>query len=151
VTAPAKILQVLTPVVDGLPGKRFGFHWVEVNVPSQRQQIPITLHQFGFVASSIQMPGAIMLGVEPDRIGRIELVHERTQVCSGGFNQQMKMVGHEGVGIEPDMMSGNVFIQYIEKSLAVAVLMKNLLPPGAAGRYVIDGAFELYAEYSSHG
>jgi hypothetical protein len=126
-------------------------HGIQMDVAGQVEQIAIAAYRGSMEAPLHQMPRPAMLGVEIQRIGRLEPVHKHTQIRSGGFDQQVEMVRHQAIQIETNSVLFRRFAQPLHKSPAIRIVQEYRCPGHATLRHMIEPPLKLDASLSRHG
>ena len=109
-----------------------GPHWIQMQIAAELQQIPVGLYQPGTVAALHQMPPPLMTAVEPDHVASSKVLHESAEVGVGCFNQQVRMVFHQGIEVQDDTVSQDTGAQGIHKPATIFVVPDNgpaFVPP----------------------
>jgi len=79
-----------------------GSHRVQVDVIQERPKTILRLHQNRFVTSSEDMPPEPIAGVDPVRKGILQASHSARKVPFWSLNQQVVMIAHQHVCMQPE-------------------------------------------------
>src|ERR1700757_4089744 len=96
------------------------------------------------------MTHSIVTLLERDRVAGVEPVHALRQRVLGQLNEQMKVIGHERVGVQDPLEARHAFPEEMEKELAVAVVHEYALFRITARHDVEEGPGILKPKWSSH-
>jgi hypothetical protein len=66
------------------------------------------------------------------------------------FQQQMIMVGHQDIRVEPHAKQAHHFLQQLEKTTAVLVIAEDVAPLVATGRHMTPPAGAFDSQSSRH-
>ena len=73
-------------------------HRIALDIPAQRQQVGITVHQDGFEPPLEQMPRKAMPLIESLGVDAIHMPHQPRQVAHAGVKHQVEVIAHQAVG-----------------------------------------------------
>ena len=74
------------------------------------------------------MTRATAAAVKAHRIGHLKMAHKFAQIRPGGANQQVKMVGHQNIGHQVNIMNFAADSKGFHKGYAILIGQKNILP-----------------------
>ncbi len=69
-----------------------------------------------------------MAAIEAHRVGHLKMAHKFAQIGPGGVNQQMKMVGHQNIGHQVDIINFAAVGQRFQEGFAILIGQKDILP-----------------------
>lgn len=98
-----------------------------MDVTDQFQQVSILFTQDGFVAVLEKMAVAMVAEVKGDSIPRNEAAHDRGQICAGGPEQKVCMVGNQRPGIARCLGLTQNSTEPIQKIVPVGIAKKDSL------------------------
>jgi hypothetical protein len=73
-----------------------------VDVTGENGQIFVFIHENALVSSLVEMSDPFVTSIVIAGIGYIKLAHEFRKVSEGRFDQEVKMVYHENIGVQLD-------------------------------------------------
>jgi hypothetical protein len=79
-----------------------------MDIANQRQQIFVPIADNGFVPALEEMADFAIASVEMLGVGLLQSLHEFGQRNATSLHQQVDVVGHQAVGVDPDMALGAV-------------------------------------------
>jgi hypothetical protein len=79
-----------------------------------------------FVAAGKEMAKFLVAWVETDSVGAQQPLHSRHQIGLGRFDDEMKVVGHQAIGVHLPAGFLARFGQRLEEAVAVMVVSKML-------------------------
>ena len=79
----------------------------------------------------------MMAAVKANRVGHLKVAHKFAQIGQGGVNQQMKMVGHQNIDHQVDMINFAAIGQRFHEGFAILIGQKNILPVIASVHHVV--------------
>src|SRR5437764_13046841 len=97
------------------------------------------------------MPAPSMPPIEPNRVAYIEPVNGPGKVRFGDFDQQMVVIGHQHVGVQPHSKHAHHLFQQLQEMAPVLVIAENIATLIAARREVIPTSNPLNSQRSGHG
>ncbi len=81
-----------------------------------------------------------MASIEIACIQDVELAHKGRHVGLGGLDHEMKMVAHQDIAMEPDLVGLHREPQAVDKRLAVLVIAQDSLARIPTTRHVVEGS-----------
>ena len=150
VAAPVEGVEVGSTV--GGNGLAFagGADGVEVDVFDEPTGVGVGFDELGFEAALEEVSAAAVAVVEADGVSDLEPADGLAEVCPWSFQDEVIMVRHQTVGVEPDAEAFDHFGQCVEETVAVMVVAEDGLAFVTAGGDVIGGIRELNAERTCH-
>lgn len=88
--------------------------------------------------------------IEGLRVHAVELAHGFGQIGVWGFKKQVVVIGHQAVGMAKHIEPAKRLPKDGQERIPVDVIKKDRSLGVAAGRHVIEGSREFYAEGSGH-
>lgn len=133
------------PTVGGerLPGaQQPGAGGIQMHVIAGEVEIAggAAVHHDGFVTAAEQLARAAVAQIEARGVGAEQPFHAGPEVRARGFDDEMKMIGHEHVGVDVPAGFRAGFAQRGQKTPAIQVVAKNGFPATTPVHDVIDGA-----------
>ena len=125
-------------------------HWVQVNVATQLKQVGILVDKQRLVASLKEVAGAAVPAIEVLRVGAAQLPHGARQVGVRGRDQQMVVVAHEHISMQPQAMAMNDAGQALQEARAIALIAVDRLALITARRDVVEGPRKLHSKWPRH-
>ena len=113
--------------------------------------IAAALDQRGFVSAGEDMSGEFVAAVEAVCIGAQEPAHAIDQIGFGRFNDEVKMVAHEAIGMHLPAGLQAGFSECLEEILAVNIVEIDVFAPIAAAQHVVNGTGILDPDLTWHG
>jgi hypothetical protein len=113
-------------------------------------EIIIGVDQEGFVSSLIKMPHLFIPPIEIRGIRNVEVPHEFLQVAQGGFDEEMKVVLHEDISQDLDLVNLLRLLQDRKERRPVPVAGKNPLPGIPPAGQMIIRIFKLDPQRPRH-
>src|ERR1035441_1123319 len=125
---------------------------IQVNVGADHLKGTRTLclHRHRLISALKQMPKELMPAVVALGVGPLQPFHPGHQVAFWRLHQQMIMVAHQHVGMNPKAGLLARFAQRLQESLAVLIILENLLPVSPTGHHVIGRPRILDANRPGH-
>ena len=103
-----------------------------------------------FVASGEKMTAYPMAPVEPHRITSEQPFHPGNEIYSRSFDDQMKMIAHQAIGMHLPAGLRAGLAEYLEETVSVGVVAKDWLSPVASVHEMIKGAFVFDSDLAGH-
>jgi len=122
-----------------------------VNIAAQFQKVFIGIDEDGFVASLVEVAVPVMTTVVIYRVGRIESLHQFTEIGLGGLDNEVKVVVHKDVTVERYLEGFQARVKNVEEGMPVGIILKDLFPFISPAGDVIKGTGVFYAKRSCHG
>jgi hypothetical protein len=94
--------------------------------------VALFLDENGFETTLQQVSHPIMAAIEPLRVDRVDAMHAAREVSFGRLEQQVVMIPHQHVGVEPPREQLDGLRKHGEKEVTVPVVAKNRPPLVAA-------------------
>lgn len=104
-----------------------------------------------FVATGKEMPAQGMPPIKAHCVGAEEPLHSAHQVGPRGFDDEMKMVAHQAVGVHLPIGLGAGIRERGQEVIAIGRVEINVFPPIAPTKQMIKGPLVLEAELAWHG
>ena len=121
-----------------------------MNVAAEFQEIAVLVNHDRFESPLVQMPDAAMAAVKYGGVADIKMAHELGEIGLGRGHQQMKVVGHEHVGVKLDLVIGQRSTQLLQEDRSVAVVAVDRPPVVAAAGDMVKSAGNQYAQGPGH-
>ena len=96
------------------------------------------------------MSDLLVAQIVPASVACEKNLHEAGERESFLLKQKMKMVGHQHVGVQMKVVTGDVVIQRVEKFPVVFFTVEDGLLPVASCDHVIESTSVLYAGWARH-
>lgn len=146
------VASVAGPAVLPGVGNHVGAHGVEFDVALAGEQIFLGLDGTGFVAAFPEGAAALVVAVDVLDVAPAERLHE----LGGAFgrprcDEQMDVVGHEGVSVDDAAPVGSRFLEPMEVAVAVLVGKEAGLAIDASLHEVLRNIGKLDARAAGHG
>ena len=91
------------------------------------------------------MPRHPVPTIESRGVSAKEPLHADDEIGLRRFHDEVKMIRHQAIGMNlPTGFAANI-LQRLDKTLAITVVVENILPPVAPAHDVIDRSGEFYA------
>jgi len=81
-----------------------------------------------------------MTAIRDLRVYPVQVTHSLRQVAVRRFNHEVIVVGHDAAGMANPIVAGHRLGQYIQKRLAVRVVLVDRLAPITPGGDMVEGA-----------
>jgi hypothetical protein len=88
--------------------------------------------------------------IEIDSVGGVKPLHEGLEVRLRSHEKEMKMVGHQNVGVYLDSVGFDTARDYFEEFSPINIVRKNGLSVVSPAGHMIPGTGELDAKWPSH-
>jgi hypothetical protein len=121
-----------------------------MHVTAQFQKITVRFHYNGLKTPLIKVPRSSVSAVEVGRVGYIEMPHEFREICFGGLNDQVEMVGHEDVGVQPDLINFQGSLEFLQKCSTVGIVAEDFSSFIATAGNVVKGVWVVNPKRSCH-
>src|SRR5665213_772532 len=112
--------------------------------------VTAVVYQQRFIAAAEQVSKDPVLAVETGCVSSQKPFHAVGKIGLGCFHDEVKMIGHQAVGMNLPIGLGAGFRQCCEKHSAIDVIQENGFPPVAATHQMIYCTRILQAKLSSH-
>ena len=89
------------------------------------------------------MARAMIPAIKAHREGHLKMAHKFAQIGPGGVHQQMKMVAHQNIGNQVDLINFATVGQRFHEGFAILIGHKNILPVIAPVHHVVITAGQL--------
>ena len=143
VAGPAELARV---------GDHVGAHGVEFDVALAGEKIVLGLDGAGLVTAFPEGAAALVVAVDVLDVASAERLHELGGAFGGlRCDEQMDMVGHEGVGVDGAAPVGSRFLQPAEVAVAVLLGKEAGLAIDASLHEVLRNIGKLDARAAGHG
>lgn len=109
------------------------------------KKLGVPIDQDAFETSLEEMSDAAMTAIRELRVHAVQVTHSLRQVAVRRLDREMIVVGHEAVGMTNPVAARHGLGQYIQKRLAVGVVLVDRLAPITPGGDVAQGAGKLDA------
>jgi hypothetical protein len=97
-----------------------------------------------------KMPRPAFSPVDVVGVGSVDVMHHLAQISSGGFNEQMIMIGHQDIAVEAVCVLFPRFLKIGFEPIVIRLGKKDPLALISATRDVIKSAFVLNPQRSRH-
>jgi hypothetical protein len=128
-------------------------HRIQMHVVAHGLQIAVatTVHHQRLVASAKHVPEELMPRIQADRVSAQQPGHAGNKVGLGGFHHQVKVIGHEAIGM--NLKTGLLarLGQGLEEILAIHIVQENVVPAVTPAHDMVNGARVLNSELARHG
>jgi len=92
-----------------------------MKVANQFEQIVVTIHQHGLVASLKKMAGPFLPPIDPAGITEGEILHAARERNGTDLQGKVDVVGHKTKGVKPVAKPTDSFLKQQIKTIAVSV------------------------------
>ena len=92
------------------------------------------------------MPKEFVPAVEPTGVGAQEPLHPSHQVGVGSLDHEVKMVGHQAIGMHLPIGLDTALPQRLQAAEPIRVIFENRLPPISPVHHMIDRARILHRQ-----
>jgi hypothetical protein len=150
ITAPGVVGEKLFLEVDLPMGIFFDPYRVQVKITANFGQVGVNINEYGFVTSLKKMARPPVSTIVIDRVGSVEPLHEGLEIRLWSHEKEMKVVGHQDVGVHLDSVGFDAAGNYFKKFPPIRIVGKNrlsLVPPAG---HMVPGTGELNAQGPSH-
>lgn len=121
-----------------------------MDVPRHFEEITVSIDQGGPVASLVKVPRTMIGAVVVGGVGYVEVAHELLEIGEGGCDEQVKVVLHQYIGQNRDLIHIGGPLQQSQKGRAVLIVREYLLPGIAPAHNMVVGILKLDAERPCH-
>jgi hypothetical protein len=121
-----------------------------MNISAQGQKVLVLFNQQRFISPLKEVPRSSLPFVEPNSVGNKEMPHEFTEVGQVRLHNQVKVVGHQDVAYDSDVIDLGAILQSAEKCGAVSIGDKYILFAITAVHYVVVGSRIFNPQRSGH-
>ena len=83
------------------------------------------------------MPASSVPAVKMDAVTGVELLHQRHQVPTRRFHQEMEVIAHEDIGIQTNRMEPNPFLQFLQERVPIGIGPADRTPLIPTRSYVV--------------
>ena len=111
----------------------------------------VVLHEQRLKAALKEMTHSLVAPIKPDAVADVKPMQGAAEVGFGGLEQQMKMVIHEGVGMDFDEVAFDHLAKEIQEMKSVVVVSVDDLAFIAAGSDVVAAIGPWDAQRARHG
>ncbi len=150
VTAPGVLPQQRDSLANRTRPHRLDETRVQVHIAAEPQHIRVPLDEPRSVTTLHEMPTAMVTMVEMDRVGRLQPVHEPPEIGPRRLHDQMDVVCHEAIEVQPHFKLSDALGEYADEMLAVPILPEDRLPLIASDRHRVYGSFVFDPLWSGH-
>src|SRR5689334_15311820 len=98
---------------------------IKYDVSNDVQRVRLFFNQQRFEASLKNVTNASMAFIECLRISTVEPVHAPRESLDRQLHDEMKMIGHQGIGGENPAKAVDRFTEEIKKGLPIEIVAKN--------------------------
>ncbi len=146
ITAPRKIKQ---PLIESHQPRT---HRVEMDLVAQHREVAalLRIHDDRFIPPLKKVPAEPMPRVEAHRPRHLEPAHPRDQVCLRRLQQEMVVVRHQYIGMNPPAGPRARLSESLQKTAPILVIPENRFAPVPTIQNVINGTFKFNARFASH-
>jgi hypothetical protein len=96
------------------------------------------------------MPDAGVSGIEIERIGSLDEMHEFRKIAAGSLNQEMEVVVHQTKSVDDASKFLMGFVQVVQKCAAILIILDDRLFLVSPGCDVVKSASEFDSQLSGH-
>jgi hypothetical protein len=121
-----------------------------VNVASHSHKVLFRLYENCSIAATKQWPVSAVRPVKSLRVDPIEMSHRSRKGCVGCLNQEVIVIVHETVRIDPHSPHLAGLAKQIQKTLPILIVKKDLLPGGAPIHDMVVGTRVLNPQGTGH-
>jgi hypothetical protein len=104
----------------------------------------------GLVTAAKEVAEVFVATIEARCVRAEQPLHARDQVGAVRLDNEMKVIAHEAIGMDLPCGLGAGLAQSFEESFAILVIAENIFTPIAATHDMINRAFVLHPQLSSH-
>jgi hypothetical protein len=101
-------------------------------IAAEFQEIIVRIDHYSFESSLVEVPDAVVAAVVAGGVAYIKMPHEFGKVALRSLHDHMKVIAHEHISMDPNLVNPNRGPQLIEKSRPIPVISKNISPLIAA-------------------
>ena len=143
---PVPIGAATTPRVSVNSPHEPGPQRVAMDVSDQFKEIPLRLHDYGFVASSEQGPSAPVCTIEALRVHPIHVPHKPREIRIRSLHQKMIMVRHQAECRYADIPHDRPVLQHLQKTEIILATKEDGFTPPSPVHHMIPGVGILYSQ-----
>ena len=121
-----------------------------MDVAGQLEEVVLLIDQKSLIPALEDMTHGVVLLVEVLRISGVESLHDPGQIGPPGFDEEMDVAGHQGVGVHLEIVAILVALQKGKEISPILVAEEYILAVIALEHDMIAGAGLLNAVRSSH-
>lgn len=121
-----------------------------MDVTGENGQIFVFIHENALVPSLVEMSDPFVTSIVIAGIGYIKLAHEFRKVSEGRFDQEVKMVYHEDIGVQLDGIDVQGLSEYLEKTSSISIVFEDCLPFIPTTGDVVDSVGVLDSKRPGH-
>ena len=142
------------PIVAPRPTSR-GFdnsrsNGIQDHIAAQLQQMRIAFDENRFVPPLKEVSASTMTEVEPLGVPAIQPLHPRGEIAPRGLEQQMVVVPHQAVRMEPPELIADHSPENRKESIAISIIAKDRRALVSPTRHMINSTFVLKPQRSRH-
>ena len=115
-----------------------------MRIAAKFQKLAVCLYQDGFKSALIEMTHSAVATVMEARIRHVEVPHKLGQIGLRSFDDKMKMVFHQHVGMEPCPVDLQGQPKLLKEDRPVLIVSKDFSPLVASAGNVIVGIGVVY-------
>ena len=112
--------------------------------------VAAAVHKQGFVSATEEVAEKLVLAIEAISVSTQKPFHAGHQVGLGRFDDQMKVIGHQTIGVDLPIGLGTGLAKGIEEEEAIGIVAKDGFPAVAAVHEVVDRPFIFQPEFARH-
>jgi hypothetical protein len=122
-----------------------------MNIPGKGQEIIAFIHEEAFESSLEQVPVPFMAMVEINGVCCKEASHEFGKGgMIGTFQEEMKMIGHQTPGVNPERKNIGIFSQIFKKPNRISPISKGDIARIGSGEDMIKCKRQIYPFWTYH-
>ena len=148
---PARRCQIAGPPIRLRPLDHLCTDGVQYDIAADLKEMTVLLDQDRLVPALKEVPGPSVALVEQLGIDAVHLPHADGEITIRGLDEEVKMVGHQAVGVADPGIALVDVLEGVQEVLSVGVILEDRLLLVAAGGHMIDSAGIFDAEGTSHG
>src|SRR5438552_15303519 len=122
-----------------------------MNVTAQAQSPAFCLHNERLIPALQHMTDALMAPIEPNGVTHIEPLHRPREIALHRLEQQMIMVGHQNIGVQPESKTLLPMRQQLNEMRVIPFIAVNRFSLIAARTDVIPSSRAINSQQSGHG
>ena len=108
-----------------------------MNISAKLQQVVVPVDDNRLIAPLVKMADPLVAPIKRGRVADIKMAHELRQIALRRRYDQMKMIAHEHVGMNINLINLQRILKLLNKSRAVRVVSVDRSPLVTAARDMI--------------
>ena len=121
-----------------------------MDIAHQFKQVGVAVAEDRLVAALKQVADLAVAAVEYLGVASLDPLHDLGQSNALGLDQDVDVVGHQDISMEPKAVALAIVLDALEVALAVVIVVEGLLALVAAHDDVVEGAVKLDSGLSRH-